>query len=55
MIDLVDPERKYFSKRFYRQDTDLVQNEILVKDLDKTGKDLSRVLIIDNIPENYTK
>ena len=26
-----------------------------MKDLEKTGKDLTRVLIIDNIPENFTK
>lgn len=33
----------------------MIDNEILVKDLDKTEKDLAKVLIIDNIPENYKK
>lgn len=55
VIDIIDPSRHYFSRRFYRQDTQLIDNEIMVKDLDRTGKDLSKVLIIDNIPENYKK
>lgn len=33
----------------------MVDGELLVKDLVKTGKDLSKVLIIDNIPENFRR
>ena len=33
----------------------MVDGELLVKDLIKTGKDLSKVLIIDNIPENFRR
>jgi len=52
---LIDPNRQIFAKRLYRQDTQMVDGELLVKDLIKTGKDLSKVLIIDNIPENFRR
>ena len=52
---MIDPNRQIFAKRLYRQDTQMVDGELLVKDLIKTGKDLSKVLIIDNIPENFRR
>ena len=40
--------------RLYRQHTDLVDG-INVKDLSKLGRDLSKVVIIDNIKENFQR
>lgn len=53
VLDAIDPEGKYFSGRFYR-DSCRVTDGIYCKDLRGiTGDELSRCLIIDNIPENY--
>ena len=55
IIDYLDPENKMITKRFYRRDTLFVNGEYSLKDLEKVGKDLSKVIIIDNIPENFNK
>jgi Dullard-like phosphatase family protein len=51
MIDLVDPQR-YISHRLYRQHA-LPWGPIFVKDLSRLGRDLDKVLIIDNVQENF--
>lgn len=53
IIDHLDPEKKIIKERFYRKDTMFVNNEYSVKDLTKISTDLSKIIIIDNLPENF--
>lgn len=57
VIDQLDPTRTLIKHRLYRQHT--INRElnsdlpIIVKDLSKIGRDLSRTIIVDNIAENF--
>jgi CTD small phosphatase-like protein 2 len=51
VLDYLDPEKKVISQRFYRQHL----GENSVKDLTKLDRDLSKCIIIDNLPENFDK
>lgn len=55
IIDYIDPEKKLIKKRYYRRDVKLNEKEQQIKDLTIIGKDLSKTLIIDNVPENFIK
>lgn len=52
VLNILDKENKYISHRLYRQHTSVTNNGF-VKDLSKLGRDLSKLIMIDNIPENY--
>jgi len=52
ILDSIEINRKYFSYRLYRQHTSF-HGISLVKDLSWLGRDLRRVLIIDNIGDNF--
>jgi CTD small phosphatase-like protein 2 len=52
VLNSIDPEGKYFSRRFYRSSCKF-RDGVYCKDLRSVGSDLSRTIIIDNIPENY--
>jgi CTD nuclear envelope phosphatase 1 len=52
VIDWLESERKFFSRRFYRQDCTQRQNAY-IKDLSKVEADLSKVMILDNSPLSY--
>ena len=43
----------YFQYRLYRQHISY-SDETYYKDLNKLGRDLSKTIIIDNLPENYS-
>ena len=43
---------RYISHRLYRDDTKQ-KNGVYVKDLSKLGRDMEKVIIIDNIEENF--
>ena len=51
LIDQIEGDKKYFSQRLYRQHTVLIDDNY-VKDLSKLGRDLSRIIIVDN--EQYS-
>ena len=55
IIDYIDPEKKLIKKRYYRRDVKLNEKDQQIKDLTILGKDLSKTLIIDNVPENFIK
>ena len=44
--------KKYFDYILYRQHT-TIKNEEFIKDLDKIGRKLSNVIIVDNMPQNF--
>ena len=52
IIDIIEKNEKYFYKRLYRQHTNLINN-IYIKDLSKLGRDLSKTIIVDNVPQNF--
>ena len=52
MINIIEEKRKIFDMRLYRQHTIKIDN-FFVKDLSKLGRDLSKVIIIDNIPQSF--
>ena len=51
MLDQIDPN-KYISYRTYRQHA-LPYGPIFVKDLSRMGRDLSKMIIVDNVAENF--
>ena len=51
MLDQLDPNH-YIKHRLYRQHS-LQKGNCFVKDLSKLGRDLSKVIIIDNVAENF--
>ncbi len=52
ILNSLDIKNQYFDKRLYRQHTVLI-NDVYIKDLSKLGRDLSKVVILDNKPQNY--
>ena len=52
IIDALEQNKKYFDYRLYRIHTIIIDNDF-VKDLSKLGRDLSKILIVDNMEQNY--
>jgi len=52
ILDVIDKDYSIIKHRLYRNHTSIVGNGF-VKDISKIGRDLSRILIIDNLPENF--
>lgn len=50
-INQIDPHG-YITHRLYRQHT-LPCGQVNIKDLSRIGRDLEKVIIVDNIPENF--
>jgi CTD small phosphatase-like protein 2 len=44
--------QKYISRRLYR-DSCTLRRGVYLKDLLKVGTDLSKIVIVDNLPENF--
>lgn len=54
VIKTFDPESRFFKRRLYRSETSLFDGET-VKDLEQSGFDLKKTIIIDNVSENFSK
>ncbi len=52
ILNSVDKKQHFFKNRLYRKHTVFINN-VYVKDLSKLGRDLSKIIIIDNRPENF--
>ncbi|KAJ1284665.1 hypothetical protein BS78_03G222400 [Paspalum vaginatum] len=52
LLDILDPEKKLFSKRFFRESC-VFTDSGYTKDLTVVGADLAKVAIIDNTPQVF--
>ena len=52
LIDSLEQNKIYFEHRFYREHITTDNNDI-IKDLVKIGRPLDKILIIDNMPQNF--
>ena len=52
LIDAIEENNVYFEHRFYRQHTVIIGNDF-VKDLDRIGRPLDKIIIVDNMPQNF--
>lgn len=52
ILNKLDPEGNLISYRLYRQHTSL-SNNTYVKDISRIGRDMKRIIIIDNVWENF--
>ncbi len=53
IINEIESEKTYFHHKLYRHHTILINNEF-VKDISKIGRDLKKVIIIDNSEVNFS-
>ena len=52
LIDSIEENNLYFEHRFYRQHTVIIGNDF-VKDLTRIGRPLDKMIIVDNMPQNF--
>ena len=52
LIDCIEEKKKYFEYKFFRQHNIIIENDF-VKDLTRIGRDLDKIIIVDNMPQNY--
>ena len=50
--DAIEQNNKYFDARLYRQHTIIYENEF-VKDITRIGRPLEKMIIVDNMPQNF--
>ena len=53
ILDSIEKRGKFFAKRLYRQHA-ILMNNIYIKDLTRLGRDLSKTIIVDNMPQNFS-
>ena len=54
ILDTLDPENRFFGRRYYRDSCSVTPGGLLVKDLRILGeRDLADVLLLDNTPSAY--
>jgi len=51
-LDAIEANKSYFSYVLYREHT-VIENDDYVKDISRIGRDLSKILIVDNMPQNF--
>lgn len=53
VLDILDPKGLFISHRFYRDSCKRVRGIKFVKDLSKIGRDLKKVVIVDDNPKSF--
>lgn len=48
----IDPKKAFFDYRLYREHM-RYENRKLLKDITKLGRDIRKVVVLDNVPDNY--
>jgi Dullard-like phosphatase family protein len=52
LIDAIEDNKIYFEHRFYRNHAIIINNDF-VKDLTRIGRPLDKIIIVDNMPQNF--
>ena len=52
IIDVIESDEKYFDYRLCREHTLFYNNEF-IKDLSRIGRPLDKIIIVDNLPQNF--
>jgi Dullard-like phosphatase family protein len=52
LIDAIEENNLFFEHRFYRQHTVIIGNDF-VKDLNRIGRPIDKIIIVDNMPQNF--
>ena len=52
IIDVIENDEKYFDYRLYREHTLFYNNEF-IKDISRIGRPLDKIIIVDNLPQNF--
>ena len=52
IIDAIEQNKLYFDYRLYRNHTTIIGRDF-IKDISKLGRDLSKVIIVDNMSQNF--
>ena len=52
LIDAIEEDKIYFDHRLYREHAIIVDNDF-VKDLTRIGRPLDKIIIIDDMPQNF--
>ena len=52
LIDAIEENNLYFEHRFYRQHTVIIGNDF-IKDLNRIGRPIDKMIIVDNMPQNF--
>ena len=52
IIDIIEEKKKYFDYNLYREHLTFIGKEF-IKDLSKLGRDIKKVIVVDNIANNY--
>lgn len=52
IIDVIENDEKYFDFRLYRDHT-LFNNNEFIKDISRIGRPLDKIIIVDNLPQNF--
>ena len=52
LIDAIEENNVFFEHRFYRQHTVIMGNDF-IKDLARVGRPLDKIIIVDNMPQNF--
>ena len=52
IINQIEKIKKYFDYNFYREHSTLIGNEF-VKDISKIGRDMKKIIIVDNVEDNF--
>lgn len=52
MVSYIERKEKYFNYKLFRQHVSKINGEY-VKDLSKLGRDMKKIIIVDNMPQNF--
>ena len=52
LVDNIEEDKIYFEHRLYREHAVIIDNDF-VKDLSRIGRPLDKIIIVDNMPQNF--